>query len=871
MTSLRIRSFGLIAFVAASLAGPLVATAQAAAPTTRTTPLAITGGAVQNDTLSANGEAGSPPGTWDNTPTTIADQWYDCPTNAISASCTAVSGTATSYQLSTTSDPVGDYVYLQETASNTDGTAVANSNLIGPVQGPPTRGAITITGAATQGTTVTSDAGAASWTNSPTTADQWYDCPTNKVSTACNPVVGTGTAGSATSGTGTTYTIQAADVNQYLYLNETASNAAGTGTANSNVIGPVVAVPVSDPTNPPSISGSTVTGQTLTANVGTWSNAPTSYTYQWMQCAAGTCSSVGTGVNTYPLTSADQGDTIEVTVTAMNTAGSSAAVTSAAVGPVVPPAPTYSAAPGINGTTQSGETLTEKAGSWPGYTGQLSIQWYRCAATCTAVAGATGSTYLLTDTDVGAQMQVTETATNAGGSTTAPSSLSDPIKDKTGVVAPPAAAPGSVPTIGGTLQLGRTLTATSAGFINNPSAFGNQWLRCNALGCSAIPGANDLTYTPSSADVGDSIAFSETASNSGGTSNPVQSGRTGTITAPSTTTLQASSGSPAAGQTVTLIATVTSAAGSVKPAGTVDFHDGNTAIAGCTGLALGSGAPTAVCQTSFSASVANVTAAYSATPGTFITGSTSSATALLVGRAATTVTVATSGHATLGAKTTYTATVNAPAGDVLTPTGRITFTDGGKSIKGCGSTALAARHAPCSVKYLGITQHRIAAHYDGDANFAPSASITSHVLVQPKAPSGFVAVFMNWTFGYTPHSTRIKSLTASGLSKGIHVTVTCSGGGCPFAHRTLARPASGKCGKGKTVKRGCLPASSVNLAPIFHEAHLRVGTKVTLAVTHPNWVGKYYRFTIRSSHLPKILVSCLAVNGTRPGVGCSAQ
>ena len=295
------------------------------------------------------------------------------------------------------------------------------------------------------------------------------------------------------------------------------------------------------------------------------------------------------------------------------------------------------------------------------------------------------------------------------------------------------------------------------------------------------------------------------------------------------------------------------------------------AIPGCTGLALGNAAPTAVCQASFPASVANVTAAYSATPGTFITGSTSSPTTLTVGRAATTVTVATSAHATLGAKTTYTATVHPPAGSSLTPTGRVTFTDGGKSIKGCGSKALAAHKAPCSVKYVGIKQHRIAARYSGDANFAPSASITSHVLVQPKAPSGVVSVFMNWTFGYTPHTTRVTSLTASGLSKGIHITVTCAGGGCPFAHRTLAVPASGKCGKHKTVSSGCLAARSANLTPIFRGAHMHLGTKLIVAITHQNWVGKYYRFTVRASHLPTLLESCLAVNGTRPGVGCSAR
>ena len=284
---------------------------------------------------------------------------------------------------------------------------------------------------------------------------------------------------------------------------------------------------------------------------------------------------------------------------------------------------------------------------------------------------------------------------------------------------------------------------------------------------------------------------------------------------------------------------------------------------------LGDTAPTAVCQTSFRASVANVTAVYSAAPGTVISGSTSSPTTLIVGRAATTVTVAASAHASLGAKTTYTATVQPPAGSSLTPTGRVTFTDSGKTIKGCRSKALAAHKAPCSVKYLGIKQHRIAAHYSGDANFAPSASITSHVLVQPQAPSGFVAVFMNWSFKFSLHATRIALLDATGLSAGIHITVTCRGAGCPFAHRAITVSARGKCGE--HARSGCVAAPSFNLASIFHRAHLGVGTRVAVAVTHRGWVGKYYRFTIRKGHKPSIDVSCLAVNGTRPGVGCSAR
>jgi hypothetical protein len=58
---------------------------------------------------------------------------------------------------------------------------------------------------------------------------------------------------------------------------------------------------------------------------------------------------------------------------------------------------------------------------------------------------------------------------------------------------------------------------------------------------------------------------------------------------------------------------------------------------------------------------------------------------------------------------------------------------------------------------------------------------------------------------------------------------------------------------------------------MFHRAHLHVGTQLTVAVTHRAWIGKYYRFTIRAGRKPTTALSCLAVNGTRPGVGCSAR
>jgi hypothetical protein len=119
----------------------------------------------------------------------------------------------------------------------------------------------------------------------------------------------------------------------------------------------------------PTISGSAVIGQTLTASVGSWSNEPTSYAYQWQDCDSSGANCVdiaGATASTYTVSALDLGHTIRVAVTASN-GGGSASATSATTAAVVaapittlPTTTTTTSAPPVT-TTGSGNGVSLSA------------------------------------------------------------------------------------------------------------------------------------------------------------------------------------------------------------------------------------------------------------------------------------------------------------------------------------------------------------------------------------------------------------------------------------------------------------------------------------------------------------------------------
>ena len=186
--------------------------------------------------------------------------------------------------------------------------------------------------------------------------------------------------------------------------------------------------------------------------------------------------------------------------------------------------------PVISGTLRVGSQVSTTTGTWDRAKTPLAFQWFRCNPACTAIPGATGSTYMLTDADEGAQMRadVTATATTGSETDTASSALTNGVQRGP----PQAGVVGGPPTISGEAREGETLTGGDGSWTGSPTSFLRQWMRCRTASggeCSPIPGATSSTYKLTRDDVGNTIRFRVQAVNSLGTSPPVDSLPTGIV------------------------------------------------------------------------------------------------------------------------------------------------------------------------------------------------------------------------------------------------------------------------------------------------------------------------------------------------------
>jgi LPXTG-site transpeptidase (sortase) family protein len=116
--------------------------------------------------------------------------------------------------------------------------------------------------------------------------------------------------------------------------------------------------------------------------------------------------------------------------------------------------------------------------------------------------------------------------------------------------------------------------------------------------------------------------------------------------------------------------------------------------------------------------------------------STSPALTQTVGQDATTTALSSSANPSVsGQGVTFTATVSANPPGSGTPTGTVTFQDGGVNIAGCVNQPLIAGIATCAVTYAGAGSHSITAIYSGDARCLASTSGSVIQVILPGLPN----------------------------------------------------------------------------------------------------------------------------------------
>ena len=187
----------------------------------------------------------------------------------------------------------------------------------------------------------------------------------------------------------------------------------------------------------PTISGTAKSGEKLTANNGTWSNNPTSFTYQWQRCASDgrSCGDInGANSQSYSVGNADVGHALRVVVTAANADGHASA-TSAATDPVNSAnGPTNSVRPAVSGSAVVGHSVTVSNGTWSPTPSSFTRQWQRCNSDgtgCVNISGATGQSYTVRSDDLGDRLRALVTAHTSAGQTTVASGTSDVVTQTT--------------------------------------------------------------------------------------------------------------------------------------------------------------------------------------------------------------------------------------------------------------------------------------------------------------------------------------------------------------------------------------------------------------------------------------------------------
>ena len=171
-------------------------------------------------------------------------------------------------------------------------------------------------GSTVEGDTLLAFRGAWNGTPAPTYAYQWQRCT---AAAACLDIAGATTSA---------YRLAAADIGRTIRVRVTATNSAGSDSANSAQTATVTRRPPPPPPPPqpprnlapPTISGAAKLGATLSGSDGVWQGTqPISYARQWLRCSGAGCVAIpGATARTYFIGGADIGYSLRFRVAADN-------------------------------------------------------------------------------------------------------------------------------------------------------------------------------------------------------------------------------------------------------------------------------------------------------------------------------------------------------------------------------------------------------------------------------------------------------------------------------------------------------------------------------------------------------------------------
>ena len=298
-------------------------------------------------------------------------------------------------------------------------------------------------------------------------------------------------------------------------------------------------------------------------------------------------------------------------------------------------------------------------------------------------------------------------------------------------------------TSAGSAAFGQSVTFTATITPSSPQPTGAVYFMDGTTQLASVypSGSNQVTFTTSTLAPGShtiTAQFQGDTNYTAATSASV----TETISHGNTSTALSSSQNPSTiNSSVTLTATVTQAAGTTFPTGTVTFYNGSSAIGTAT-LSSVYGTDTAsISISNLPAGVSSLTAQYGG--NTDYNGSTSAVLTQTVNKVASAASLSASPNpATAGASVTLTATVTPASGFGTPPTGTVTFLNNGVSI-GTGTLNIYEQASVTVAAGFTPGTFSLTVQYGGDGTYSGVTSAAVTETVNKATPTVSVASSAN--------------------------------------------------------------------------------------------------------------------------------